>query len=336
MIARSIRATLTILRSLSSCYYPSMPSMPQLHVFTARFNPLRWKTPELHFQDWVAHMLDSGVAVHVVECQYGERPFVCALPHIHHVGVRASSPCWTKENLINLGIQQAPEAEYIAWIDADVFYERAGWAEDAVHALQLYRWIQPWAQAIDRGPAGEVLNAGRVHGSFAKQYEEGRALIPDRHGWRADYSSPYPHPGFAWASTRRVLEYTGGLFELAGMGASDHTMALSLVGKASAAAPKGTNDRYMEHLLRWQARVQVAVHGRIGYTNQVINHRFHGAKANRQYLSRWEMFLRHGFNPDEDLKRNSLGVFEWAGNKPELEREWMLYLKSRNEDGNVA
>jgi hypothetical protein len=302
-----------------------------LHVIAARFNPIRWQAPERHYRDWAQHMLDSGVSLTVVELQYGERPFVAALPGVNHVGVRAASPVWAKENLINLGLARLPEAEYVCWCDADVFFEKPGWAGETLHALQLYRIVQPWSQAIDRGPHGEIF---AVFSSFARQYEAGGPLVPDRHGWKT-YKHDYPHPGFCWAATRRVLEYTGGLFELSGMGAADHAMALSLVGKAANAAPKASNGRYIEHLMRWQERAAVAVHGRIGYVHNVVNHGFHGRKANRRYLDRWEMFLRHGFNPDTDLKRNTWGVLEWAGNKPELEREWMLYLRSRAEDDNA-
>ncbi len=307
-----------------------------LHVFTSRFNPIRWETPDKHCKDWLEHMLDSGVKVHVVECQYGQRPFAWQdTKHIEFVGVRASSPAWCKENLINIAIQRAPEAENICWLDSDVFFEKAGWAAETVHALQLYHWVQPWSQAIDRGPNGEVLNNGQAFRSFTHQYETGEPLIPHKHGWKG-YGHHYPHPGYAWATRRAILDMTGGLFELAGMGAADHMMALALVGKASAAAPPSIAGRFIEHLMRWQARVRVATHGRIGYVHQVINHRFHGAKKSRQYLDRWNMFLRHQFNPDADLKRNSYGVLEWSCNKPELEREWMLYLRSRQEDGNLA
>jgi hypothetical protein len=307
-----------------------------LHVITARFNPLRWEAPERHYRDWVEHMLDSGVKLTVVECQYGERPHVANLgPHVNHVAVRASNPAWTKENLINIGIQRVPEADYICWADADVFFEKSGWAAEVVQALQLYRFIQPWHQAIDRGPRGEILNDGRSFRSFCHQYEQGEPLIPDRHGWKT-YGHHYPHPGFCWATTRRVLEYCGGLFELGGMGASDHAMALALVGKARHATPKDCNGRFVEHLLRWEERIRHAVHGRIGYVHNVINHRFHGKKKNRAYLDRWQMFLRHGFDPDTDLKRNTYGVLEWSGAKPELEREWMLYLRARAEDDNAS
>lgn len=308
----------------------------RLHVFTARFNPIRWQTPDRHYREWVEHVLDSGVTLHVIECQYGERPFVCNInPHIHFTGVRAASPAWTKENLINLAIHRAPEAEYIAWIDSDIFYEKPGWPAETLHALQIYHWVQPWSQAIDRGPNGEVLNNGKAFRCFGFQYEQGAPLVPDKHGWKT-YGCEYPHPGFAHASTRRVLDHCGGLFDLAGMGAADHAMCLALVGKARAACPPKINQRFLEHLLRWQARADHAVHGRIGYVNAVINHRFHGAKANRQYLGRWSLFLKHGFDPDRDLKRNSYGVLEWSGTNRELEREWLLYLRARREDDNAA
>jgi hypothetical protein len=307
-----------------------------LHVFTARFNPIRWETPDRHAKDWIEFMLDSGVKVHLIECQYGRREFVWEnTPHINFVGVRASSPAWCKENILNLAIARAPEAEWIMCSDSDVFYEKTGWAAETVHALQLYHWIWPWSQCLDRGPSGEIINDGRCFNSFGYQYEQGCPLIPDRHGWK-HYGHRYPHPGYAIATTRRVLDHCGGLFELAGMGAADHMMALALVGKARSAAPANSNGRFIEHLMRWQDRIQYAVHGRIGYIHQLINHRFHGKKVNRQYLQRWNMFLRHGFNPDTDLKRNSYGVIEWASNKPELEREWMLYLRARAEDANVS
>jgi hypothetical protein len=52
-------------------------------------------------------------------------------------------------------------------------------------------------------------------------------------------------------------------------------------------------------------------------------------------VGRWDMFLKHQFNPDEDLKRNSFDVFEFAMNKPELRHDFDLYLRSRIEDANT-
>ena len=45
-------------------------------------------------------------------------------------------------------------------------------------------------------------------------------------------------------------------------------------------------------------------------------------------LSFADMFLKHAFNPLYDLRRNSYGVLEFDGNKPELEREFDCYLRT--------
>ncbi|TAG22557.1 MAG: hypothetical protein EAZ40_08055, partial [Rhodobacterales bacterium] len=43
-------------------------------------------------------------------------------------------------------------------------------------------------------------------------------------------------------------------------------------------------------------------------------------KAARRYVERWDVLVRHAFDPTADLLRNSWGVLELAGNKPALRR----------------
>jgi hypothetical protein len=305
----------------------------QLHVVTARFNPLRWETPDRHYRNWVEHVLDSGAKLTVVEVQYGRREFVCALPHVNHVGLRADSWAWCKENALNEGIRRIPDAEYIAWGDSDVWHRKPGWARETVEHLQHYRVVQTWSRALDLGPNDSLIG---VHHAFAAQYVEGAPLVAaGKNFWKFDGGyCDYPHSGYFWACKRELLDWVGGLFELAGMGSADHHMALAFVGLVERSWPGGTSDTYKRHLLRWQERARRFVNGRLGVVPGIIEHRFHGAKQNRGYLGRWEMFVKHGFDPDTDLKRNSFGVLEWSGNKPELEREWDLYLRSRREDDN--
>ena len=307
----------------------------QLHVVTVRSNPLGWKQPERVYRQWTQHMLDSGVQLTVVEVAYGEKPFACALPHVNHVGLRARTWCWSKENALNIGIQRLPHAEYFDWHDSDVFHRDADWARKTVDALQTYDVVQPWSDALDMGPGDELI---QTHKSFCSLYHKGLPVTPAGSGkfWRYDGGPyDYAHSGYAWATTRRALDAVGGLFEVGGMGSGDHHMALALVGKAEWSLPGGCSAPYREALMRWQRRAVQHVNFNVGYVPGVIEHRFHGRKADRGYLSRWSMFVRHGFDPDEDLKRNSFGVFEWSGNKPELRREFDLYLRSRNEDINA-
>ena len=305
----------------------------QLHVFAARSNPVRWATPDKVFNEWAQHMLDSGVSLTVIELAYGERPFTCDLPHVNHIGVRGKTWCWSKENLLNIGIQRTPQAKYISWIDTDVFFRRPDWASDTIHALQNWDIIQPWRHAYDLGPNDEHMAS---HVSFCSQFHSGQPVAPtSANFWKHDNGPyEYPHSGYAWSATRQAIDWVGGLFEHGGMGSGDHHMALSLVGASDKSLPGGVSSSYRDAVKQWESRALNHINKNIGFIQGTIEHRFHGKKAQRGYTSRWDMFIKHGFDPFTDLKRNSQGVMEWAGNKPFLKQEFERYLMSRNEDCN--
>lgn len=308
--------------------------MPNVHVVAVRSNPLRWQQPERVAKDWIQHILDSGAALTLAEVQYGERPFLYAdLPHVNHVPLRARTWCWSKERAANVAIQRMPDARKIIFSDADVFQRRAGWVGEVDAALDHYDVIQTWDTAYDLGPNDEHI---QLHRSFCSLYHAGKPVVPSGPKFWDFDGGPYAyaHTGYQWGFTRQALEWTGGLFDVGGMGSGDHHMALALVGEAERSLPGGSSPAYRAHLLRWQARALHHVNRNIGFVHGTIEHRFHGRKADRGYLDRWDMFIRHGFDPDTDLKPNTWGILEWAGNKPELRREFDLYLRSRNEDIN--
>ena len=214
-----------------------------------------------------------------------------------------------------------------------MFFRRPHWAAETVEALQHYDVVQPWTTAYDLGPNDEHI---QTHTSFCHQLRHGQPVVPTQSKFWKFSGGPYeyPHSGYCWAWTRQALDWVGGLLDICGMGSGDHHMALALAGHAEASLPGGDLGPYQAHIMRWQARAMAHINGNVGFVNGTVEHRFHGRKADRGYLSRWDMFLRHGFNPDTDLKRNASGVLEWAGNKPELRREFDLYLRSRQEDVN--
>ncbi|MBV8735913.1 MAG: hypothetical protein JO007_01390 [Alphaproteobacteria bacterium] len=308
---------------------------PTLHIFTARFNPIGWRVPHRHYLDWAYCMKGLGADVTVVECAYGESPFECELPGIvTHIGVRADSWAWTKENLLNIGVARRPDAKYICWSDSDVFPRRKDWVPATVQALQHYHIIQPWESCYDLGPGD---SHGHVWRSFCRQFLHGHPTVVGQGNKFSEFwtgEREYPHSGYCWATKRAILDQIGGLFEFGGMGAADHHQAVALLGQAAYSMPDAVSQNYRAALAAWERHAQHAVNGRIGYIAGTIEHRFHGAKHNRQYWDRWQMFLRHQFDPLADLKRNTWGVLEFAGNKPQLELEWDQYLRMRWEDDN--
>ena len=312
--------------------------METLHVITCVANPLRWASREALARRAVAAWLEAPeVAVTLVESVYGSRAFALADlagPRVTHIGARATTLAWSKECLMNLGVARLPaSAEKIATLDADILFRRPHWAAETLATLDLYPVAQPWDVAYDLGPHDEHI---QTHRSFASLWHAGKPVVADRaRFWRFDGGPyDYSHTGYAWAYTRRALDRIGGLFEVAGMGSADHHQAYALVGQYEKSLPGLVSQGYRSALAAWASRAVAEVNYKIGFVHGTIEHPFHGKKINRGYQSRWDMFLKHGFDPNTDLKKNTYGVIEFSGNKPELEREWAIYLSTRNEDTN--
>jgi len=318
---------------------PAPPHERTLYIVTAINNPFLWNSrialARKAINSW---LLEKEVKVILVECAYGSRHYQLADmagPRVTFVPVRSRSLLWIKENLLNIGIHRLPhQAWYIGIFDADIEWRHNGWAVDTMNALDIYPVVQPWQYAYDLGPKNEH---SLVHRSFASLHHEGKYVIPrfDEKTWQlVNHPYQYPHPGYAWAFRRDFLEHTGGLFEYGGVGSGDHHMALALVGSAHMSIPRGVNSSYKSLLMNWQTRAQSFNGLKLGHTYHTIEHSFHGRKENRAYNTRWQMFLDHSFDPVHDVKRNTYGVLEFAGNKPKLEQEWDRYLRARNEDIN--
>jgi len=312
--------------------------METLHIITCVSNPLHWATRTAHAQTAIAEWLkEPNVTVTVAECLFGSNCDYRFAEHadgdrVVHVPLRAHTAAWSKENMLNLALQRVgPEAHKVAFFDADAVYRRPGWATRILHTLDLYPVVQAWNQALDLGPQGQVLSTFQ---SFASIWHLGHPITPIGTRFWNDSRYNYPHPGYHWAWQRGVLDKIGGLYEHAGMGAADHTMAVGMVGKWRLGVQRDMPQGYMTSVGSWCDRAYAHIRGKIGFTHDVIEHPFHGKKANRAYQPRWEPFVRRGFDPNVDLKRNSYGVIEFAGNKPALELEWLNYLRARDEDTN--
>ena len=310
-----------------------------LHVVACVANPLRWQSRIALARAAIADWLRAPeIAVTLVECAYGARGFALADlagERVSHIGVRATTVAWTKENLLNIAIARLPAgAEKIAVLDADVTFRRNGWARETLAALDLYPVVQPWDTAYDLGPHDEHI---QTHKSFASIFHAGGPVVPGGNQFWSFNGGPYeyPHSGYAWAWTRRALDRIGGLFELDGMGSGDHHMALGLVGAADASMPGGVGAGYRAAVKIWESRAVAEINFKLGFVHGTIEHPFHGRKSDRGYLSRWQMFLDNGFDPHADLKRNASGVLEFSGAKPGLERAFDRYLRSREEDVNT-
>jgi len=309
-------------------YQPSS----KLHVIAVISNPVRFNSRYQLFKQFQEEMKKWNVELHVVELAFGPRAFeVTEANNPNHVQVRSNSELWHKENLINIGIAHLPhDWQYVAWIDADVTFMNTKWVEETIHALHHYPIVQLFQHAVDLGPNGEVM---QTHIGCAYQHVQGVMPTDGMNEYGAGgLTGAMWHPGFAWAISRQGLEATGPLIDNAILGAGDRHMAMCWVGLGAQSIPDGAHDSYKDMVLNYQDRCDKYIQRNVGYVFGTLYHHFHGKKKDRRYHDRWQILVRNQFNPHIDIVKNYQGVYELAGNKPQLRDDLRGYFKNRNED----
>lgn len=139
-------------------------------------------------------------------------------------------------------------------------------------------------------------------------------------------------PGLGWSWTRSGFDRVGGLLDICVLGSADWHMALGLTGDEEQRTEVHSSEGYLNGIGFWQKRAYQSTRGRIGYVANSLVHHWHGDHRNRQYGTRWEILHRNAFDPRFDIVKDSQGLYQYAGNKPHLEREIYRYFLDRDDD----
>jgi hypothetical protein len=303
-----------------------------LHVIAVISNPIRYTSRYELYKKFELHCLTNPfVRLHTVELAFGRRPFeITDSNNLEHIQLRTYEEIWHKENMINLGVQRLPaDWKYVAWIDADVEFQRKDWAQETIQQLQHYMMVQMFQNAIDLGPSGETLG---IHQGFAWSYLSGKPKpTKQKTGY---YSYPHWHPGYAWAMRREAWEALGGLYDVSVLGSGDHLMAWAMLGENQ--LPGTMSPGYIKSLVDWQGRCERLMNKDLGFVPGSLVHFFHGKKRDRRYQSRWQILESSQFDPFLDLKRDWQGVYQLdVDGTPrmiKLRDDIRAYFRSRNED----
>lgn len=321
------------------------PSQHQLHItpipeplylVSAVSNPERWYSRYKNYHIFQKHIEDSGAILYTVELAFGDRLYELTSQNNHrHIRVRSRSELWHKENLINIGISRLPESwKYAAYLDADIVLTRPDWVVETVHQLQHYDWVQLFSTYSDLLPDG---TSGRPLPSFMKLFRDG--LPSESVAERASYGRAgrqkgqlWGAPGGGWAFRREAIDRVGGLLDVCILGSGDYHMTVALVGSVN----RHTDLRmglpgYEGSIREWSQRAS-SPRMAVGYLNSHALHHWHGPRDSRGYAVRSEILKRHQFDPTVDLRRDTVGVLHWSGNKPDLEEDVRQYFRSRDED----
>lgn len=309
------------------------PISAPLHVVAVISNPSRFRTRYELFRQFEKYVADSGAILTTVELALRDRHFEVTTPGPRTVQLRSPDQLWHKENLINIGIRSLPaDWEYVAWIDADVTFSRPDWVYETLHQLQSYSVVQMFSHAQDLGPNGEPLQT--FHG-FCFSYRTGAQFPRIVNSKRGKYMAGGHqwHPGYAWAARRSALNDVGLLGDIGILGSGDHHMACALITRVDESIHGQMGGRYYRYWHLWQERAFLSIKQNIGYVPGLLLHYWHGSKADRKYVDRWQILTKHNFDPTEDIMRDAQGLWQLTGNKPGLRDDIRDYFNQRNEDG---
>lgn len=305
----------------------------KLYVVTPVFNPQRYRSRWKLYQDFEKYILNNNEAHLVtVECTFGDRSRAIIEDKSENhtvIHVQSKSEIWTKESLINLGVQSLPpDWKYVAWVDADISFMRPDWVGETIQQLQHYSLVQMFEVAVD---VDANYVPFQMSTSFVHDYIHG---VPDNNcyggkTWKRPNSW---HTGYAWATTKEHFSNLGGLIDFAILGSADNHMARCLIGEWEKSVNGGVHPEYKEMIKIWQERCEKYIKRNIGYVKGGLVHYFHGAKSNRRYKDRWQILVNNQFQPSLDLKRDWNGIYQITDRNPKLRDDIREYFKQRNED----
>ena len=310
-----------------------------LHVCTMISNPVRYASRYKLYEGFVAQNAGPHVRFWTVEVAYGDRPFmVTEAGNPQHLQLRTTCELWHKENALNLLFAHVtatcPDAEYFAWVDADLTFVRPDWAYETIQQLQHYQVVQMFSFAQDVGPKYAPVTPAKQHRGFMYAYcnDENFMATDMRFGY-----STHGHPGFAWAARRSALNMFGGLLDFAVTGGADRHMACGLLGTIERSGPykeaslTDLAPNFRNSLLLWQERA-APLERNAGYVDGLILHHWHGRKTDRRYGDRWRIYVDNAYDPWTDLRRDVQGLYDLPAKRQKLRDDLRSYFRARNED----
>ena len=293
-----------------------------LDVVAVVSNPAEFQRRYFLFNEFCCRMRkEPQVRLFTVEVQHRNKPFITDA----NLKLRTCDELWHKENMINIAVHHLPcDWEYFAWIDADIEFQRKDWVAQTIRQLQHYDIVQLFSHAIDLGPNGETF---ATHTGFCYQWQKFQLEEDCKNAYKK-----YWHTGYGFAMKRSMYNALGGLIEFPILGSADHHMCKAWIGKIHESFPSNIHPNYKLLCENYQKRCARHLKQNISYVPGTILHYWHGKKADRKYVERWQILIRNDFDPLMDIKKDCNNLWRLEDNKPALRDDLRHYFRVRNED----
>jgi len=299
---------------------PPLPPCPgDFAVVTCFFNPRGYTRPLANFHRFARGLNRCGVEWCPAELSFGGDWQIPA--KWNPLRMRSEHVLWHKESLLNILVDSLPaRITKIAWVDADVLWDRDDWPVLADHALQEANVVQLFRECVLPTRRGGI-EAVRPGVAWAME---------QRHADRWNFGKA--HPGFAWAARRELWRH-GGLFDYHVTGGGDSLMACAFFGVTRGHVSNLYGGAIGELWSRWAEGVNRWCGQRVGWIDARLTHLWHGDRSDRKYAERCRYL--EGLEPQRDIERGANGLLRWKRSREECRTRALVedYFTERKEDG---
>ncbi len=285
-----------------------------LAIVTCHYNFAGYDRPRQNLWRFLRQMKRDGVPVYGVEVYAeGATPITSGIENWVQVEANCNQIMWQKEAALNLAAKMVPE-EYnnIAWVDADVWFDRPDWPQATEEALAKYHVVQMYHNAHLTNKDGSI-DISRPSVGFKRECTS---------KWEA-------HPGLAWAMRRDLWEQGGGLFAHSITGGADSLMSLTFLHAGIwdlVWSLLGSNREPFHEWAKGYSSVS------LGAVPMTCYHEWHGDRNNRRYSERAAALST--MDSDKHLKIGENGLMEFTPDtNPDLILAMHQYYFYRREDG---
>jgi hypothetical protein len=307
----------------------------RLWAITSYFNPAGYRRRLSNFKIFRERL---GIPLVVVELTYGPDFELEKQDAEILIQLRGGAVLWQKERLLNLALQALPkDCRNVAWLDCDVVFGAADWAESAARLLdrfaiiQLFKnvhYLSPyWAPTKDFTTELEFTRpsaAFSISSGLPANASIGHTL-DSREGTSAT--------GFAWAARRELL-VRHGFFDACILGGGDRAMNCAANHCFDEIAKRHYwNKRQQDRYIAWAEPFYESVRSENQYLDGDIFHLWHGNVSARATRKRHEGLQRFQFDPFTDIAIETNGCWRWNTEKQEMHDYIRGYFSSRREDG---
>lgn len=161
--------------------------MDTLGLVTCYYNPCHYEKRLENFRLFAKNIRHPRVSLLVIELAFGDDPFELPEGNYELLRLRSKSIMWQKERLLNIGLQKLAEKhDCIAWIDADVVFEEARWADKVLLSLERFPVVSMASKAV---------------------FFDKNVILPGYHFAQNKIITPYCS-GCAWAYRTEVFKHT--------------------------------------------------------------------------------------------------------------------------------